>query len=260
VTEAAFDYGATRWTVRTDRGDALSARFCIMATGCLSVPQDPPPFPGIKSFTGRWYHTGRWPHEGVDFTGQRVAVIGTGSSAIQSIPVIAEQAAQLWVFQRTANFSIPAHNRPLDPDDERRVKAEYPEFRRSARESRIGFVVPVNDKPALSSPEEERRAEYEARWQRGGLGFGFSFSDLLVDEKANVTAAEFFREQIRSIVRDPRVAERSEKPGWVSPRLDGRLGGINSPGEPRVPLARYHHPRKPATRVCAQCKRLQGYV
>ena len=207
VTDAVFDEGAVRWMVRTDRGDVLSARFCIMATGCLSVPQDPPPFPGIDSFTGEWYHTGRWPHEGVDFSGRRVAVIGTGSSAIQSIPLIAEQARQLWVFRRTANFSIPAHNRPLDLDYERQVKAEYPEFRRRARESRIGFVVPVNDKPALSLPEEERRAEYEARWDRGGLGFGFSFNDLLIDEKANETAAEFFREKIRSAVRDPRVAE-----------------------------------------------------
>src|SRR5215472_2135904 len=202
VTSAVFDETTNRWLVRTDRGHEVSARFCIMGTGCLSTTQQPK-FKGLESFKGTWYHTGRWPHEGVDFTGQRVAVIGTGSSAIQSIPLIAEQAAQLWVFQRTANFSIPAHNRPLDPDYERRVKAEYPEFRQRARESRIGFVVPVNDKPALSLPEEERRAEYEARWQRGGLGFGFSFNDLLVDEKANETAAEFFREKIRSIVRDP---------------------------------------------------------
>src|SRR5215475_6704161 len=154
VTSAVFDEAASRWTVRTDRGHDISAQFCIMATGCLSSTQEPK-FERLESFTGKWYHTGRWPHEGVDFTGQRVGVIGTGSSAIQSIPIIAAQAAQLWVFQRTANFSIPAHNRPLDPDYERRVKAEYPEFRQRARESRIGFVVPVNDKPALSLPEEE---------------------------------------------------------------------------------------------------------
>jgi cation diffusion facilitator CzcD-associated flavoprotein CzcO len=207
VTAAVFDETASRWTVRTDRGDEVAARFCVMATGCLSTPQLPPPYPGIETFEGKWYHTGRWPHEGVDFAGQRVAVIGTGSSAIQSIPLIAEQAAQLYVFQRTANFSIPAHNRPLDPGYEAQVKAEYPEFRRRARHSRIGFVVPVNDRPALSLPSEERSREYEARWQRGGLGFGFSFNDLLVDETANETAAEFFRDKIRGIVRDPAVAE-----------------------------------------------------
>ena len=136
-----------------------------------------------------------------------MAVIGAGSSAIQSIPLIAEQAAQVYVFQRTANYSIPAHNGPLDPVYEKRVKAEYPEFRRRARESRIGFVIPVNDRPALSLPPEERDSEYEARWVRGGVGFGFSFDDLLVDEKANDTAAEFFRNKIRSIVRDRKLAE-----------------------------------------------------
>jgi len=207
VVEAIFDEAASRWEIRTDRGDAVSARFCIMATGCLSEPQLPPPFPGLETFEGRWYHTGRWPHEGVDFTGQRVAIIGTGSSAIQSIPVIARQADHLYVFQRTPNYSIPAHNRPLDPEHERRVKANYGEFRRAARVSRVGFVVKSTDTPALSISPEERDREYEERWQRGGLGFGFSFPDLLVDERANETAAEFFRNKIRSIVRDPAVAD-----------------------------------------------------
>jgi cation diffusion facilitator CzcD-associated flavoprotein CzcO len=207
VTEAVFDEAAARWTVRTDRGDEVAARFCIMATGCLSTPQLPPPFPGIETFEGKWYHTGRWPHEGVDFTGQRVGIIGTGSSAIQSIPLIAQQAAQLFVFQRTPNYSIPAHNTALDPDYEQQVKANYAEFRREARESRIGFVAQANNYAALSISAEERRREYEARWNRGGLGFGFAFTDLLTDERANETAAEFFRDKIRSIVRDPNVAE-----------------------------------------------------
>ena len=206
VTEAVFDEHTARWMIRTDRGDELSTGFCIMATGCLSEPQLPPPFPGIETFEGSWYHTGRWPHEGVDFTGQRVAVIGTGSSAIQSVPLIAEQAKHLTVFQRTPNYSIPAHNVPLDPEHERQVKAGYTEFRQAARQSRIGFVVPVTETPALSVSAEEREREYEARWQRGGLGFGFSFPDLLIDEQANETAAEFFRNKIRSIVQDPAVA------------------------------------------------------
>jgi cyclohexanone monooxygenase len=207
VTETVFDEDTACWTIRTDRGDEVSAGFCIMATGCLSEPQLPPPFPGIETFEGSWYHTGRWPHEGVDFTGQRVAVIGTGSSAIQSIPIIARQADHLYVFQRTPNYSIPAHNRPLEPEYEQQVKMNYGEFRRAARESRVGFVVKSNDKPALSISPEERDREYEERWQRGGLGFGFSFPDLLVDERANHTAAEFFRNKIRSIVRNPEVAE-----------------------------------------------------
>jgi cyclohexanone monooxygenase len=206
VTEAAFDEAAARWTVRTDRGDEVSARFCIMATGCLSAPQAPP-FAGLDRFEGKWYQTSNWPHEGVDFSGQRVAVIGTGSSAIQSIPLIAQQAAHLFVFQRTPNFSIPAHNRPLDPGYEQEVKSNYAEFRQRARDSRIGFVVPLNDCPALSISDEERRQEYEARWRRGGLGFGFSFTDLLIDERANATAAEFFRDKIRATVRDPKVAD-----------------------------------------------------
>jgi cyclohexanone monooxygenase len=206
VTEAVFDEAANRWAVRTDRGHRVSARFCIMATGCLSTAQVPA-FAGLESFTGPRYHTGHWPHEGVDFTGQRVGVIGTGSSAIQSIPVIARQAAHLFVFQRTPNFSIPARNAPMDPDYQRRWKASYAEHRRQARESRVGFVVERNDQSALAVSAEAREREYEARWQRGGLGFNATFADLLTDQAANDTAAEFFRAKIRTIVRDPAVAE-----------------------------------------------------
>ena len=206
VNSAVFDEATNRWTVRTDRGHEISARFCIMATGCLSTTQQPT-FKGLESFKGKWYHTGHWPHEGVDFTGQRVAVIGTGSSAIQSIPIIAAQAARLFVFQRTPNFSVPAHNAPLDPGYERAVKANYAEFRRQARESRVGFVVERNDASALEVSDEERTREYEARWKRGGLGFSSTFNDVLISKAANDTAAEFFRAKIRSIVRDPDVAE-----------------------------------------------------
>jgi cyclohexanone monooxygenase len=206
VTAALFNEATGRWTVRTDRGHEVSAQFCIMATGCLSTAQTPK-FKGLEDFKGTWYHTGHWPHEGVDFTGQRVGVIGTGSSAIQSIPIIAAQAAHLFVFQRTPNFSVPAHNAPLDPEYERTVKASYAEFRRQARESRVGFVVERNDKSALEVSDEERTREYEARWSRGGLGFSSTFNDLLISKDANDTAAEFFRAKIRSIVRDPAVAE-----------------------------------------------------
>ena len=206
VTAACFDEAANRWQIETDRGDHVSARFCIMATGCLSSAQVPA-FPGLESFAGTTYHTGHWPHSEVDFTGQRVGVIGTGSSAIQSIPIIARQAASLVVFQRTPNFSVPARNGPLDPEFERRVKAGYAEFRRQARESRVGYVVPVNQESALAVSPEVRQREYEMRWQRGGLGFAAAFTDLLTRKEANDTAAEFFRDKIRATVRDPAVAE-----------------------------------------------------
>src|SRR6202795_2007608 len=159
VTAAVFDEATNRWAIETDRGDRVSARFCIMATGCLSTAQVPQ-FNGLETFEGHWYHTGHWPHEGVDFTGQRVGVIGTGSSAIQSTPIIAGQAKHLFVFQRTPNFSVPAHNAPLDGEFERWVKANYAEYRRQARESRIGFVVERGEESALAVDAEARQREY----------------------------------------------------------------------------------------------------
>jgi len=158
VSAAVFDEATNRWAIETHRGDRVTAQFCIMASGCLSDAQVPK-LEGFETFEGTWFHTGHWPHEGVDFTGRRVGVIGTGSSAIQSIPLIARQAAHLFVFQRTPNFSIPARNAPLDPEYELRVKSSYAEFRRQARESRVGFVVERNDQSALEvSPEERQRA------------------------------------------------------------------------------------------------------
>ena len=206
VTAARFDEATNRWTIQTDRCDRVSAQFCVMATGCLSDAQVPK-LEGFETFEGKWYHTGHWPHEGVDFTGQRVGVIGTGSSAIQSIPLIARQAAHLFVFQRTPNFSVPARNAPLDPEYERQVKSTYAEFRRQARESRVGFVVERNDRSALEVSPEERQRAYESRWSRGGLGFNATFADLLTSKEANDTAAEFFRTKIQAIVRDAAVAQ-----------------------------------------------------
>jgi cyclohexanone monooxygenase len=209
VTSARFDEAALRWTIETERGDRVSARFCVMALGCLSAAQMPK-YAGLETFQGTRYHTGHWPHEEVDFTGQRVGVIGTGSSAIQSIPIIARQAKHLYVFQRTPNFSVPAHNAPLDPEYERWVKAHYAELRRKNRESRSGFVVPTNantETPALEAEPDERQHEYEARWARGGFGLLSAFADLLTNKEANETAAEFVRSKIRAIVHDQAVAE-----------------------------------------------------
>lgn len=207
VTAAVFDEATHRWAIQTDGGDRVFAKFCIMATGCLSSGQAPD-VKGLDSFAGNWYHTGNWPHEGVDFTGQRVGVVGTGSSGIQSIPVIARQADQLVVFQRTPNFSIPAWNGPLEPEYARSLKANYAEHRRTARESRRGYVIPVNEKSALDAAPEERRREYETRWARGGLHFLTAFEDLYTNKDANDTAAEFVRAKIRETVHDTTVTEK----------------------------------------------------
>lgn len=208
VTAAVFDEPTNRWRVRTDAGDLVSAQFCIMATGCLSVPKLPE-VDGLESFWGRCYHTGRWPQEGVDFTGQRVGVIGTGSSGIQSIPIFAEQAAHLTVFQRTANYSMPAWNRPLDRDAQRALKANYREYRQLARDSYVGVPMELPTESALEVDPEERTSKYQAGWEAGGLfGLATTYLDIRSDQAANDTAAEFIRSKVRDIVDDPAVAER----------------------------------------------------
>ncbi len=206
VAAAHFNDAAGRWLVSTEAGQQLSADYCVMATGCLSAANDPQ-FPGRDSFAGGWYHTGRWPHEGVDFSGKRVGVIGTGSSAIQSIPIIAEQAEHLYVFQRTPNYSIPAHNGPQDSEEERDIRARYPEYRKYLREQQIGWDVHANERTAEECSADEIRAECERRWRLGGLYFYGSFADLLSNQQANDIVADFVREKIRGRVDDPAVAE-----------------------------------------------------
>jgi cyclohexanone monooxygenase len=208
VTSAEFDPAHSRWTIRTDKDDVVRAPFCIMATGNLSTPRVPD-FMGIHGFKGAWYHSGLWPHEGVDFTGLRVGVIGTGSSGVQMIPLIAQQASHLHVFQRTANFSLPARNAPMDPDREHHHKNEYSARRKAAWDTPFGIAGhPVPTQSALDVTQEERDAQYEAKWNEGGsISFLYSYTDLLVNKAANDTAAEFVRNKIRSIVKDPHVAE-----------------------------------------------------
>jgi cyclohexanone monooxygenase len=206
VSAARFDEPSRRWTVVLADGTEVSARFCIMATGCLSSTNTPK-FPGLGSFRGNLYHTGRWPHSEVDFTGQRVGVIGTGSSAIQSIPLIALQAQQLYVFQRTPHYTVPAHNALLDPAYKRQVKADYPEMRRRAKQTFAGIDLRLNDQSAVAASSADRQREYEARWAYGGVSFMGAFNDLLFNEGSNATAAEFVRSKIREIVRDPALAE-----------------------------------------------------
>ena len=207
VTSAHFDESTHRWQVQTSAGDHVVAKYCVMATGCLSVTNDPR-FPGVETFKGKSYHTGRWPHEGVDFTGKRVAVIGTGSSAIQSIPQIAAQAAHLHVFQRTPNFSVPAHNGPLNPDKMADWKANRETYRQMARESGAGIVaVEASEQSAFEVSPEERQAVFEKRWARGGFALGGSFLDVMVNLDANALAADFVHDKIKSIVKDPETAE-----------------------------------------------------
>jgi cyclohexanone monooxygenase len=206
VTAATFDEDTDTWLIETNRGDRLVAKFCIMAVGCLSAPNRPA-FPGMDDFRGPIYHTGEWPHEGVDFSGMRVGVIGTGSSAVQSIPIIAQQASQLTVFQRTATWSVPAWNEALSAEYLKEAKANYPELRAKARARPTGFYFPFNTEPALQANAEERQQQYEAAWQRGGLPFLGAYGDLLFEKSANDTIAEFARQKIRSVVRDPATAE-----------------------------------------------------
>jgi cation diffusion facilitator CzcD-associated flavoprotein CzcO len=207
VTEAVFDEHTGGWVLRTDGGERYAARYLVTAVGCLSSANIPR-IPALETFGGTWFHTGRWPHDGVDFTGLRVGVVGTGSTGIQAIPVIAEQAEHLTVFQRTANYSIPARNGPMEAEFQREVKQNYAEIRNTQRATINGHPFHVSDRPAFSVSDEERTAIYEELWRRGGLRFRAAFADLLTDKDANDTAAEFIRAKIRETVHDPATAEK----------------------------------------------------
>jgi cyclohexanone monooxygenase len=213
VTAAHFDEGTRRWRIETDKGEQVSTQFLIMATGCLSSTQTPD-FKGLESFTGKTYHTGNWPHEEVDFSGQRVAIIGTGSSAIQAIPVIAEQAGHLTVFQRTPNYSIPTRNGPMTPEYEQSWKSKYAELREEARHNSNGVLANLNDVSAISVSAEERQEVFEKRWEIGGTYFMAAFNDLATNQDSNDAAAEFVRDKIRAIVDDPETAELLAAKGY----------------------------------------------
>jgi cation diffusion facilitator CzcD-associated flavoprotein CzcO len=205
VTAADYDETANRWRVRTENGETFVAKFLITAVGCLSTA-NVPAFNGLESFSGDWYHTGQWPHEGVDFTGKRVGMIGTGSTGIQAAPVIAAAAKHLTVFQRTANYSVPARNAPLMPEFQRYIKENAAEIRAVTRDTLNGMGFRIEERLAVETPPEEREAIYEAAWERGGLQFRAAFKDMMVDKAANDTAADFVKRKIRSIVEDPKTA------------------------------------------------------
>jgi cation diffusion facilitator CzcD-associated flavoprotein CzcO len=207
VLSAAFDEPGARWQARLDDGREVSAAFFVLATGCLSAA-NVPDIPGLDTFAGPVLHTGRWPRQEVDFSGQRVGIIGTGSSAIQAVPIIARAAAELVVFQRTASYSIPAHNHPLADEELARIKADYAGFRTRNRAMPGGFGAHLEwtTRSALTDTPEQRQAQYEDRWARGGFAFVGSYGDTSTNMDANTLAAEFVREKIRSIVTDPEVA------------------------------------------------------
>ncbi len=205
VTSAVYDDSINRWTIQTDQGDQVSATYCVTAVGCLSTPNTPK-FKGLASFTGQVYHTGQWPHEGVDFTGKRVGVIGTGSTGIQAIPKIAKQADHVTVFQRTPNYSIPAHNRPLTAEEKAKIKENYRKLRQTDRESPAGLTLNHTSQSALEVTSEERQKKLDEAWGRGGFQMLATFSDTIINLRANTYMADFVRSKIAEMVHDPDTA------------------------------------------------------
>ena len=208
VTAARFNDDTGLWEVETDQGDQVTAQYVVTAIGCISTGQIPQ-IPGLDSFEGEWHHTGAWPHEGVEFEGKRVAVIGTGSSGIQSIPVIARESDHLTVFQRTPQYTIPAQHGTVDQAFLKEVKANYRQILDEARHTAAGFPYDASETSALEVSDEERQETYERLWEKGGFHFMLgSYSDIATDRRANDTASEFIRQKIREIVNDPETAER----------------------------------------------------
>ena len=212
VRSARYDDGTQRWTVETDQGLVVSARFLICAVGALSVANKPD-IPGIDAFRGECFHTGSWPHAPVSFSGKRVGVIGTGSSGVQAIPEIAKDADHVTVFQRTPQYSIPARNRPLEAEELAEVRANWDQIRAELSAlppSDLDFSpFPGNGRSARADTPDQRHALYEDLWEQGTLNFvGGNYADLLVDEEINREVSEFLRGKIREVVRDPETARK----------------------------------------------------
>ncbi len=206
ISQLHFDDDTNLWHGQTESGETFCASICVMATGCLSK-HNVPEIKGIEDFAGELLHTGQWPHTPVDFKDKSVGIIGTGSSAIQSIPIIAEQAKQLTVFQRTASFSIPAHNALMDKEHEAHIKANYSQFRVENSRRYAALDNKPSQDSALELPDSERESVYEQRWEDGGLPFLASFNDLGTSYEANATAVDFIHRKIKGIVKDAQVAE-----------------------------------------------------
>ncbi|GAA2436371.1 flavin-containing monooxygenase [Mycolicibacterium llatzerense] len=207
IASAVYDENAVQWALTSDAGDEISSRFVVFATGSLSAPLEPT-FPGASTFVGESYRTQSWPQRDVDLGGKRVALIGTGSSGMQLLPVVAQDAAQVTVFQRTPNYSAPGRNRVLDAQDVAQMKANYPQRRAADRNARNGVLLDYNDRSGTEMSPAERGAELEKRWAGGGvLPIVVSFRDLLQSPETNGVVQDFIRERIRDRVEDPDVAE-----------------------------------------------------
>ena len=225
ITSSHFDKKSRVWNIKNRKGEQFKARFCIMATGCLSSIYTPL-IKGASSFKGDIFHTGNWPHKKINFSNKKVGIIGTGSSAIQSIPVIADKAKHLYVFQRTPHYTVPARNRSLiyengDNSFEKReaqgfdvdltvkeIKADYSNLRKKAKNMFSAMAFDLNKKSALEVSKLERKVEYESRWEKGGVPFIGAFIDLNTNREANDTAAEFVRNKIKQTVKDPQIAKK----------------------------------------------------
>jgi cyclohexanone monooxygenase len=207
LVSAHWDEATGQWLARSDTGERYACRYVVLATGALSAPKTPD-FEGLEDFAGEWHQTSRWPHHPVSFAGKRVGVIGTGSSGIQTIPVVAEEALHLTVFQRTPAFSMPARNGPIDEAEYAEIRARYDAYRREMRSGQSGQFSVGSGRPAHDFTPDQQQTALEAGWARGGLGLGGAFSDSLTNQDANDIVARFIHDKIRSIVKDPAVAEK----------------------------------------------------
>ncbi|WP_066053950.1 flavin-containing monooxygenase [Robertmurraya korlensis] len=207
VQSAHYNEDTKKWEIQLDNGTNVTAKYFITGVGCLSAA-NLPKFNGLENFKGEFYHTGHWPHEGVDFKGKRVGIIGTGSSGVQAIPVIAQEAEHLTVFQRTPQYSAPARNHPYSEEYLEQAKNNFLEIKKQMRESAGGQPAIPPDKSALEVTPEERQKVYEHAWENGGLGLFAAYYDITINEEANETVAEFIRGKIKEIVKDPETASK----------------------------------------------------
>ncbi len=214
VVSARYDEARNLWTVKTSAGDTITCHYLVTNVGCLSVPKDPD-FEGLASFKGQWIQTGAWPKEGVDWAGKDVLVIGTGSSAIQTIPEVAKTAGHLTVFQRTANYTVPAYNGPLPDHRRKEVFADYPAYLEMIKKTRGGQTFELGtDKMAADFTPEEQRERLEKAWQLGRWNLQSCFRDITITEETNRMVADFFAEKVREVVKDPVTAEKLTPKGY----------------------------------------------
>ena len=241
VQTAAYDAPARRWVVDSADGRSWRAKRLVMAVGQLSTPRDVT-YPGQEAFQGQILYSARWPRTPVDLAGKRVAIIGTGSSGVQMTPIIARQAAQLTVFQRTANYSIPAANAPISEAEDAAVKATYRQRREAARNSPSGLGFVPDRRSALEVSPPERQAAFEAAWNRLGFGFSLTYKDILLNQASNDLASDFIRGKIAEQVEDPEVRERLTPKGFPfgtrRPSVDGGyFGAFNRPNVSLVDIS-----------------------